>query len=95
MAFIGFLYLEYTYNNAVVNMFVKLMTEAVSMHDENGYVSPTEEVEANLLQPQRQSSKCSETFLFTKKPQNCVLVPRPPTQLLLLACRGTKSIQFP
>ena len=30
MAFIGFLYLEYTYNNPVVNMFVKLMTDAVN-----------------------------------------------------------------
>ena len=94
MAFIGFLYLEYTYNNAVVNMFVKLMTDAVSMHDENGYVTPTEEAEATLLQPQRKSSKCSEMFLFTKKPQNCVLVPRPPTQLLLLA-EGPKASGFP
>ena len=94
MAFIGFLYLEYTYNNAVVNMFVKLMTDAVSMPNENGYVSPTEEVEATLLQPQRRSSKCSETFLFTKNPQNCVLVLRPPTQLLLLA-EGPKASNFP
>ena len=80
MAFIGFLYLEYTYNNAVVNMFVKLMTDAVSMHDGSvsEHVTPTEEVEATLLQPQRQSSKYSETFLFTKKSQNCGLVPRPP-----------------
>ena len=29
-SFIGFLYLEYTYNNPVVNMFVKLMTDTVS-----------------------------------------------------------------
>ena len=29
-SFIGFLYLEYTYNNPVVNMFVKLMTDAVN-----------------------------------------------------------------
>ena len=80
MAFIGFLYLEYTYNNAVVNMFVKLMTDAVSIHDENviGHVTPTEEAEATLLQPQRQSSKYSETFLFTKRPQNCGLLPRSP-----------------
>ena len=29
-SFIGFLYLEYTYNNPVVNMFIKLMTDTVS-----------------------------------------------------------------
>ena len=29
-SFIGYLYLEYTYNNPVVNMFVKLMTDAVN-----------------------------------------------------------------
>ena len=95
MAFIGFLYLEYTYNNAVVNMFVKLMTDAVSMHDENGYVTPTEEAEATLLQPQRKSSKCSETFLFVYKetPKLCSRSQAP--HPAFVTCRGTKSIRFP
>ena len=29
-SFIGFLYMEYTYNNPVVNIFAKLMTDAVN-----------------------------------------------------------------
>ena len=57
LAFIGFLYLEYTYNNAVVNMFVKLMTDAVRMDDDVlGHVTPTEDVETFLI-PKRRSSK--------------------------------------
>ena len=57
LAFIGFLYLEYTYNNAVVNMFVKLMTDAVRMDDDVlGHVTPTEDVETFLI-PKRESSK--------------------------------------
>ena len=29
-SFVGFLYLEYTYNNPVVNIFIKLLTDTVS-----------------------------------------------------------------
>ena len=29
-SFVGFLYLEYTYNNPVVNIFIKILTDTVS-----------------------------------------------------------------
>ena len=60
LAFIGFLNLEYTYNNAVVNMFVKLMTDVVR-DDVSGHVTPTEDVET-LLIPERKSSKWNIFF---------------------------------
>ena len=44
-AFNGFLYLEYTYNNSVVNMFVKLMTDVVS--EQGGSARDPEKAAAN------------------------------------------------
>ena len=44
-AFNGFLYLEYTYNNSVVNTFVKLMTDVVS--EQGGSARDPEKAAAN------------------------------------------------
>jgi len=46
-AFNGFLYLEYTYNNAVMNMFVKLMTDVVSTEGGRGSAYDQEKAISN------------------------------------------------
>jgi len=46
-AFNGFLYLEYTYNNAVMNMFVKLMTDVVSTEGGRGSAYDQEKAASN------------------------------------------------
>jgi len=55
-AFNGFLYLEYTYNNAVMNMFVKLMTDVVSTEGGSGSAYDQEKAAANQ-EPVTQMSK--------------------------------------
>ena len=55
-SFNGFLYLEYTYNNAVMNMFVKLMTDVVSTEGGRGSADDQEKAASNQ-EPLTQMSK--------------------------------------
>ena len=55
-AFNGFLYLEYTYNNAVMNAFVNLMTDIVSSEGGRGNAYDQGKAAANLV-PSTQMSK--------------------------------------
>ena len=59
-AYIGFLYLEYTYNNPVVNMFVKLLMDAVSTQGQSMARHLQEEFEEVSVFPKQQDplSKC-------------------------------------
>jgi len=67
-AYVGFLYLEHTYNNAVVNMFVKLMMnvvwarQRVNVHYGNGDTSTVpllnEDAELNSIQANVENDFC-------------------------------------